>query len=614
MSNSSPTLDSQQGYIMQVTSQHTDDVELAEKSLPPEAVFLQVIDAPFDGTKPVVRGRFNSSQDIYERMKNIPSHDSGVARILDVTIHSDFLITGLRETKGPPITRTARASLIRFLRETYTTRFDSRRVFRWLNDPLLVNDIGSISSQWSQLLDDSSTHFYRLVNRTSLQQDPLDFDLHPRDSYLTCAQDDKNRLIVIIVNDVWFKQGFKGSLNKSGKEDTFDNPRTFLNIEKGTSWSSFSGKSLERFARLLILDFFEASIYLQPVDYYEKLIYPQVVAEKKEGEVLNLSHTKNPHLQVPLGLFEPRLSVKSREAFKEIKDAEGILRSVENLVDSIDYVLEMIETLEQNNASATKNNVSVTQNNGPVTQLHERPEYKTRKKNLQKLCEERKNNAERALNALNRQLDYLTKRHAIGEAKAIRILTILASVYLPLSLAASLLGMQSPLKDIAHDRDVDDDPARLNGTNLLFDFVGIFVVLATATVFIVCVIRLWLYLHMKGSSLLPRFIGGAFSILDYGKRWRFDGKLGIWLKWHGILTKWFTGGVFGIVLLVIFLRGSLYDAQGAWDVAKYFFTAYAGAVIVFCLSYVGLYIHLYRKNLGGRWSEILRHKVLKSTS
>ncbi|KAI1734956.1 hypothetical protein F4680DRAFT_436485 [Xylaria scruposa] len=597
MSRPSPTLDSWRGRIMRGTNGRVDDVELAKK--PPE-VFIQVIDAPFDGTKPVVRGKFDWSQDIYAGMKSIPSHDSGVARILDVTIHSDFLITGLRETKGPQITQTARASLIEFLRETYTTRFDSRRVFRWLNDPLLVNDIGSISSQWSQLLNDGNTHFYRLVNRTSLQEDPLDFSLHPRDSYLTCAQDTSDRLIVIIVNDVGSKQKFKGSLNKSDEKDTFHNPRTFSKIEKGTSWSSFSDKSLERFARFLILDFFEASIYLQPVDYYEKLIYPQEDAEKKEREVLNLSHTKNPHLQVPLGLFEPRLSVKSREAFQEIKDAEGILRSVENLVDSIDYVLEMIETLELNNTW--------------VTQLNENIEYQKRKTKLQKLCEERKNNAERALNALNRQLDYLTKRHAIGEAKAIRTLTILASVYLPLSLAASLLGMQSPLKDIAHDRNVNDNPARLNGTNLLFDFFGIFVVLATATVFIFYVIQLGLYLHMKGSSLLPRFLGGAFSILDYGKRWRFDGREGIFLKGLGILTKWFIGGVFGIVLLVIFLQGSLYGSQKAWDTAKWFFAAYAATSFLLFLSYVGLYIYLYRKNLGGRWFEIARHKVLKPTS
>jgi len=59
-----------------------------------------------------------------------------------------------------------------------------------------------------------------------------------------------------------------------------------------------------------------------------------------EKDVLKYSLTKNPHLQVPLGLFEPRLSVKSGEAFKEIEDAEGILRSVNNLVDSIKFTAQ----------------------------------------------------------------------------------------------------------------------------------------------------------------------------------------------------------------------------------------------------------------------------------
>lgn len=128
-------------------------------------------------------------------MRNLPTHETGTARILDVTIHSDFVITGLRETKGPESTRPARDYLIKFLQDTYTQQFEERRIFRWLNDPIPVNDIGSISSQWSQHFGGSDKQPYRLVNRTSLQQDPLDDDLHPRDSYLTCVQDADHRLI-----------------------------------------------------------------------------------------------------------------------------------------------------------------------------------------------------------------------------------------------------------------------------------------------------------------------------------------------------------------------------------------------------------------------------------
>jgi hypothetical protein len=123
---------------------------------------------------------------------NLPSHHAGVTRILHVTVHSDFIITGLKDTKGPETTRSARDSLIKFLQDTYTQPFEERRIFRWLSDPLLVKYIGSVSSQWSQRLGSGSR--YRLVNRTSLQQHPLDYDVHPRDSYLTCAQDGDDRL------------------------------------------------------------------------------------------------------------------------------------------------------------------------------------------------------------------------------------------------------------------------------------------------------------------------------------------------------------------------------------------------------------------------------------
>lgn len=183
----------------------------------------------------------------------------------------------------------------------------------------------------------------------------------------------------IIVNDVWSDQTFH--INKSHDNDIdFQNPRSISKILDGTSWTSFSDGSVETFAKLLVLDFFLASIYLQPVDYYGPLIYPQL----PQKEVLKFSLTKNPHLQVPLGLFEPRLSAKSVEAFKEIEHAEGILRSVNNLVDSIQFV---VKALKPDNNAGTRQ---------PV-----RKNYKRRMQELHGLYMERRNNAQRALDALN---------------------------------------------------------------------------------------------------------------------------------------------------------------------------------------------------------------------
>jgi hypothetical protein len=195
MSDPSSIDASQMRYVPPEITGHPDDLEAGNFLLPGEKAVLQVIDAPYDGTTPQVRAVFSLSDDIAQGLHNLPLHDWGTARILDVTVHSDFVITGLRDAKGPKRTRSARDVLIKFLQDTYTQPFQERQIFRWLNDPLLVNDLGSISSQWSQRLGGANTHLYRLVNRTSLQQHPLDYDVRPRDSYLTCAQDADDRLI-----------------------------------------------------------------------------------------------------------------------------------------------------------------------------------------------------------------------------------------------------------------------------------------------------------------------------------------------------------------------------------------------------------------------------------
>ncbi|KAF1844214.1 uncharacterized protein K460DRAFT_419159 [Cucurbitaria berberidis CBS 394.84] len=580
MSNPASVDVSQTRYVPPETTGHLDDLEVASKSLSQgEKAILQVIDAPYDGTTPQVRAIFSFNDDIAEGMKSLPPHSTKTARILDVTVHSDFIITGLRDTKGPETTRSARDALIKYLQDTYTQPFEERRIFRWLSDPLLVNDIGSISSQWSQRLGGGSTNLYRLVNRTSLQQHPLDYDVHPRDSYLTCVQDANDRLIVIIVNDVWSRQTFR--TNKSRNSHIlFQNPRTISNMLAGTSWTSLSDGSLDTFAKLLVVDFFLTSIYLQPVDYYGLLIYPQL----SKKEVVKFSLTKNPHLQVPLGLFEPRLSAKSREAFKEIEDTEGILRSVKNLVDSILFV---VAALKQSDIAGS--------------QQSDRKDHERRIQELEALCLERGNNAQRALEALNRQLDYLTKRHAIREAKAIKILTILASLYLPLSLSASLLGVQSPFKTIAHTRTLEDQNSpgdeRLLGTNLLFDFFGVFIGLATATMFIVHAIRLGLWIKSNGLGILSKKFSGPFSIFHYGRRWRYGGLGGRIFDIVRVLTAWWIGAGFFITLLVIFMVGMLRTAQNAWDTAKWMFGAYmvVGGVLIGC--YVVIYWSLHQKRL-----------------
>ena len=222
-------------------------------------------------------------------------------------------------------------------------------------------------------------------------------------------------------------------------------------------------------------------------------------------------------------------------------------------------------------------------------------DHRRRVQELEALCKERRTNAERALEALNRQLDYLSKRHAIREAKAIKILTILASLYLPLSLSASLLGMQNPFKVVAHT--VTADTQSTLGTNLLFDFFGVFIWLATVTIFVVYAIRFGLWLRSNGLSILSKNFSGPFSILTYGKRWRFGGLGGQVFEIIYSVTAWWIGAGLCVTLLVIFFVGMLRDAQNAWDTAKWMFVTYilVSAGLLGC--YAVIYRSLYSKRL-----------------
>lgn len=310
------------------------------------------------------------------------------------------------------------------------------------------------------------------------------------------------------------------------------------------------------------------------MNYYGFLIYSQL----PHKEFLKFSLIKNPHFQISLSLFEPRLSAKSEKTFKEIKHAEKILKSVNNLVASIRFVIAALE---------------LSDNKG--TQQPARKDFVRRMQELKKLCSKRDNNAKNALNAFNRQLNYFTKKHAIRETKAIKILTILASLYLPLSLSASMLSILSPFKAVAHTKtSIDQD---LIETNMLFNFFGVFIELATITIFILYAIRLGLKLKSKGIGMISKKFSEPFSIFHYGRRWRFGGRGGQIFELIRVLTALWIGVGLCITLLMIFLIDMLKSVQQAWDTARWMFATYFVIVGALLACYADIYGSLYHKRL-----------------
>lgn len=69
--------------------------------------------------------------------------------------------------------------------------------------------------------------------------------------------------------------------------------------------------------------------------------------------------------------------------------------------------------------------------------------------------------------ALNRYQEYLRDENALSESQSVKRLSILASVFLPASLASSILAMTTRFKDLGL---------------VLYDFVGVFVVIASIAI------------------------------------------------------------------------------------------------------------------------------------
>lgn len=134
--------------------------------------------------------------------------------------------------------------------------------------------------------------------------------------------------------------------------------------------------------------------------------------------------------------------------------------------------------------------------------------------------------------------------------------------------------MQNPFKKVAHTETDDPNYVSIVGTNLLFDFFGLFVGLSSVTIFILYAIKMGLWLKLHGLGILSKNFSGQFSIFYYGRRWRFGGRGGKWFEFIRRVTAVWIGAGICITLLVIFFIGMLRSAQKAWDAARLMFATY----------------------------------------
>lgn len=102
---------------------------------------------------------------------------------------------------------------------------------------------------------------------------------------------------------------------------------------------------------------------------------------------------------------------------------------------------------------------------------------------------------------LEHHLTFLEMRRSISESNRISMLTILASIFLPLSLACGILSMQTRLKDLNY---------------LLYDFCGVVVILLTLAALLLLFVKGSMTIVSKISdwnSSRKKFVTIAFAVI-----------------------------------------------------------------------------------------------------
>lgn len=190
--------------------------------------------------------------------------------------------------------------------------------------------------------------------------------------------------------------------------------------------TTFGVHTRERFTKLLVLEYLASSLYLLPHTHMQR------IPKRVMRILLDLE-----------GSFPETVD----EYLDYLQHCELIFRDLQHLAESIDFVIEIL----------ARDNLVELQGSTPI---REHEEIFT----IQKFCHQRLSNVKRHLERLNRFFEGKSKALNIQESVSVKRLTVLAAVFVPLSLSASLLSMQTRFVHLHL---------------LLYDFVGVFFILST---------------------------------------------------------------------------------------------------------------------------------------
>jgi hypothetical protein len=173
---------------------------------------------------------------------------------------------------------------------------------------------------------------------------------------------------------------------------------------------------------------------------------------------------------------------------------------------------------------------------------------------LRGYCREANEQLQKFSDRLDHDLKYLELARNINQTRGVQQLTLLATIFLPLSLAAGVLSMQTRFKDLG---------------KLLYDFFGVVVLLAAIVLFIMILLSLMNVLNELDSKFLR----------IQGYREKFRGKV--------LFTINIGLFVFGCLVLSSFLVGMFKDVSLGAKILGYGVAAICGVWITVFLLVIG---------------------------
>jgi NADH:ubiquinone oxidoreductase subunit 6 (subunit J) len=259
-----------------------------------------------------------------------------------------------------------------------------------------------------------------------------------------------------------------------------------------------------------------------------------------------------------LCLAEFLRQVSSRYALRRKKDIdprqsklrrwnlEAIIHDVElyrhfsstsaDLQASISLLSDVVLTLDEN---ARDNN------------QHSKPDLRILRAELSCCCKDIKMQLDRLTGDVEQDIKFLSISRELSQSRNVQTLTILATVFLPLSLSAGMLSMQYRLHDLG-DR--------------LYDFVGIVVILGA----IVALLLLLISMHNLGLEIEGRFRKHAWYNL--------------WVRPSLIMSQLLGHYLVGLLMLSSFIVGMFKDVRLGGKILGWGLLAVIGTPIALVLA------------------------------